>query len=404
MLCDGCSIMSARDDLYPNTEVPSFFWRSASYQTILLVATLSRLFLFGLNKTEVHGLPRFLDLLKSRAEYKTRQRGLVTVSNHISVLDDPLIWGVLPLSFTAVYGYMNHRWTLASHDICFKGPLRSHFFTLGQTLPIHRLAHSPHGGAFQATMAEGVRLLSKITARKLAFCPFNNRALHGVDHTASWPRDCVDPFSDVQPAPSYPSQPEDNRLYFAPSRYACNSYSWVHVFPEGVTHQSPDKTLRYFKWGVARLILEPTECPDVVPMFIEGTDQVMHESRGFPRFIPRAGKNITVTFGKEVDTEAVFGDLRKRWRELTDETTRASGWDKWNESLLGVLPSALTDGQEAIDLRKECARRMREEVLKVRRSRGLPDLDPKSGLLETWAREGGKREGKMEDGTWVKDT
>jgi monolysocardiolipin acyltransferase len=162
--------------------------------------------------------------------------------------------------------------------------------------------------------------------------------------------------------------------------------------------------MRYFKWGVARLILEPTECPDVVPIFIEGTDQVMHESRRFPRFIPRAGKNITVTFGKEVDTEAVFGDLRKRWRELTDETMRASGWDKWNESLLGVLPSALTDGEEAIELRKECARRVREEVLKVRRSRGLPDLDPKSGLMETWAREGGKREGRMDDGTWVKGT
>jgi monolysocardiolipin acyltransferase len=47
---------------------------------------------------------------------------------------------------------------------------------------------------------------------------------------------------------------------------------------------------------------------------------------------------------------------------------------------------------------------MREEVLKVRKSRGLPDLDPNTGLAETWAREDGKREGRMEDGTWVKDT
>jgi monolysocardiolipin acyltransferase len=162
--------------------------------------------------------------------------------------------------------------------------------------------------------------------------------------------------------------------------------------------------MRYFKWGVARLILEPTECPDVVAIFIEGTDQVMHESRRFPRFIPRAGKNITVTFGKEVNTEAVFGDLRKRWRELANEAMRASGWDKWDDSLLGLLPSALVDGEEAIELRKECARRVREEVLKVRRSRGLPDLDPKSGLVETWAREGSKREGRMKDGTWIKDT
>lgn len=396
--------MSHRDDLYHNTEVPSFFWRSASYQTILIVASLSRAFLFGLNKTEVNGLPRFLELLKSRAEYTTRQKGLVTVSNHISVMDDPLIWGVLPLSFTAVYGYMNHRWTLGSHDICFKGPIRSHFFTLGQTLPTHRLLHSPNGGPFQATMTEGVRLLSKISTRKLAFCPFNNSTLHGVKPKASWPLDCVDPFSDIRPAPSYPTQPGDHRLYYAPSRYASNSYSWVHIFPEGFTHQSPEKTMRYFKWGVARLILEPPECPDFVPIFIEGTDQVMHESRKFPRFIPRIGKNITVTFGQEVDTEAIFGDLRKRWKELQEEDFKARGGEKWDDILLGVVSHELANNEEVIELRKECALRVRNEVLKVRRSRGLPDEDPKWSQVATWAREGRKQQGQMEDGTWVKDT
>ena len=396
--------MSARDDLYPNTEVPSFFWRSASYQTILFVSFLSRAFLFGLNKTEVTGLPRFLELLKARADYKTRRKGLVTVSNHTCVIDDPLIWGVLPLSFTAVHGYMNHRWTFGSHDICFKGPIRSHFFTLGQTLPTQRLAHSIHGGPFQGTMTEGIRLLSKISTKRLAFCPFSNAQLHNIDHFPSWPRDAVDPFSDLAFAPSYPSQPSDNRLYLAPSRYACNSYGWVHIFPEGKVHQSEDKTMRYFKWGVSRLILEPPECPDVVPIFIDGTKEIMHESRQFPRFVPRFGKTVRVTFGKEVDTEATFGDLRKRWRELAEEDCRTRGLDKWDEALLGVLPSALMDSEEAIELRKECTRRVREEVLKVRKSTGLSDEDPKCGLVETWLQEGGKREGKMDDGTWVKDT
>ena len=49
--------------------------------------------------------------------------------------------------------------------------------------------------------------------------------------------------------------------------------------------------------------------------------------------------------------------------------------------------------------------RVREAVLKVRRQRGLPDEDPKVGLMETYRCEGtGKREGKMDDGSWVKDT
>ncbi|ETI19264.1 hypothetical protein G647_09096 [Cladophialophora carrionii CBS 160.54] len=395
-----------RDDLnlYPNLEAPSLFWRSASYQTILAVSAFSRFFIYALNRTEVHGLPRFLDLLKSRADYKTRRRGLLTVSNHISVMDEPLIWGVLPLSFAAFHGYMNHRWSLGSHDICFKNAFTSHFFTLGQTLPTHRSAHSPFGGPYQATMTEAVRLLSKISATKQALCPVNHPSFHKDYKTPQWPWDCVDPFSDISLPPSYPSQPNDVRWYLSPSRYASNSYSWVHIFPEGMIHQAADKTMRYFKWGVARLILEPPECPDVVPMFIEGTDQVMHESRTFPRFIPRIGNKISVAFGKELDVEAVFGDLRKRWRDLADRHAREAGLSGWDEAILGLVPENLANHPEALELRKECTKRVREAVLEVRRSRGLPDEDPKNGVVETWLREGPKREGLMDDGTWVKDT
>ncbi|KIX03587.1 uncharacterized protein Z518_07140 [Rhinocladiella mackenziei CBS 650.93] len=395
--------MFAPDDYLRNTEQPSLFWRAASYQTILVVATLSRFFLYGLNKTEVHGLPRFLELLKARSDYKTRCRGLLTVSNHISVLDDPLIWGVLPLSFAAFHGYMNHRWSFGSYDICFKNTPLSHFFTLGQVLPIHRLAHSPFGGPFQSTMMEGVRLFSKINSRQNSLCPFNRPQWNENYRKPSWPRDCIDPFSEIDPSPCYTSSASDVRWYHSPSRYASNAYSWIHIFPEGMIHQASNQTMRYFKWGVARLILEPTECPDVVPLFIEGTDQVMHESRSFPRFIPRIGKEITVTFGKELDVEAVFGDLRKRWRELCDEDAKSSGMDKWDEHHLGLVPENLASHPEAIQLRIECTKRVRDAVLEVRRSRGLPDEDPKSGLVDTWRREGPKREGKMDDGTWVKD-
>lgn len=394
-----------RDDrnLYSNAETPSLFWRSASYQTILTVAAFSRLFLYGLNKTEVHGLPRFLDLLKSRSDYKTRRKGLLTVSNHISVMDEPLMWGVLPLSFAAFHGYMNHRWSFGSHDICFKNSILSQFFTLGQVLPTHRGAYSPFAGPFQASMTEGVRLLSKISTRKPALCPSNDPSLHQNYHEPSWPRDCVDPFSEIVPAPAYPSQPNDERWYHAPSRFASNSYSWLHIFPEGMIHQAKDKTMRYFKWGVARLILEPPECPDVVPMFVEGFDQVMHESRTFPRFIPRIGKRITVTFGKELDVEAVFGDLRKRWRDLADRHAKEAGLPGWDDLILGLVPENLANSPEAVELRIECTKRVRDAVLEVRRSRGLPDEDPKSGLVETWLKEGPKREGLMDDGTWVKD-
>lgn len=170
--------------------------------------------------------------------------------------------------------------------------------------------------------------------------------------------------------------------------------------------------MRYFKWGVARLILEPNVCPDVIPIWIEGNELVMHESRQWPRFVPRAGKDISVTFGAKVDTDSVFGDLRARWQRLRvkdaeergSESQRGSGSKRGRETGVGELSERLMYGSEAVELRKECTRRVRGEVLKLRRSRGLPDEDPKEGLVETWAEEGGKREGRMRDGSWVRDT
>ena len=60
--------------------------------------------------------------------------------------------------------------------------------------------------------------------------------------------------------------------------------------------------------------METGELPEIIPMWLTGTslrylgscychrsdpgfDQVMHESRGFPRFFPRTGKRISITFG-----------------------------------------------------------------------------------------------------------
>lgn len=262
---------------------------------------------------------------------------------------------------------------------------------MGQVLPTHRLAHSPFGGLGQPAMTEAIRLLSK--------GPFS------VDHHRAKPElqqfslqnVCVDPFSDLSIA--YTTNGED--AHYAPSAYSCNTHSWVHIFPEGKIHQAPRKTMRYFKWGVARLILETRECPDVVPMWIQGVDDIMHESREFPRFLPRPGKDVSVTFGSKIDTDEVFGEMRSRWQKLK---TRIEKADPQSRDLpVGVLSDALLNDKEAVALRKEVTLKIRNLVLDVRRTRGLPDEDPKEGLVETWLEEGSKREGHMKDDSWVRD-
>ena len=134
----------------------------------------------------------------------------------------------------------------------------------------------------------------------------------------------------------------------------------------------------------------------------------MHEAREFPRFIPRAGKNIKIAFGEKVDGEKVFGELRERWKKLVRLQKEAlvkkglvgEGW----EMQMGELTEGLKFGKEAVDLRKEVTMRIRAEVMKVRKSLGYPDEDPKQGLVETWIEEGPKKTGKMEDGSWVGNT
>lgn len=218
---------------------------------------------------------------------------------------------------------------------------------------------------------------------------------NGTDVSLSAP----DPFDPLTNAyPTYTTNGTDS--FPTPPAYASRRHAWVHIFPEGKVHQKPDKTMRYFKWGVARLILESDPCPDIVPMWIDGPQEVMHEARQWPRFVPRPGKAISVCFGEKLDGEAVFGGLRERWRRLKAEEMEREGL---RELEVGVLTEGLKSGEEAVALRKQCTMMVREEVLKVRRRSGLPDEDPKASSVETWKEEGGKKEGKMDDGSWVKD-
>ena len=137
-------------------------------------------------------------------------------------------------------------------------------------------------------------------------------------------------------------------------------------------------------------------------MWIDGPQEVMSEKRSWPRPIPRPGKRVEVTFGELVEREVVLEPLRARWRELKERVTGTEGPERLGE----VEDEELRFGAEAEQLRIDVTLAVRNEVLKVRRARGLPDEDPKRGLAETYRKEGlhGRREGEMEDRSVLKDT
>ncbi|XP_051115245.1 N-acylphosphatidylethanolamine synthase isoform X2 [Andrographis paniculata] len=97
-----------------------------------------------LNTTTVYNLETLLRLARHRPPHVP----LLTVSNHMSTLDDPVMWGMKGFPVTdAELG----RWVLAAEDICFKNPVLSYLFRLGKCIPITR-----GGGIYQEHMNEAL--------------------------------------------------------------------------------------------------------------------------------------------------------------------------------------------------------------------------------------------------------
>lgn len=101
-----------------------------------------------LNTTTVHNADALLRLVSSRPPGTP----LLTVSNHMSTVDDPLMWGFKGFPTTdAKLG----RWVLTAEDICFKNVFMSYMFRLGKCVPITRGA-----GIYQDHMNEALEVLS----------------------------------------------------------------------------------------------------------------------------------------------------------------------------------------------------------------------------------------------------
>lgn len=189
--------------------------------------------------------------------------------------------------------------------------------------------------------------------------------------------------------PTYSSNGTDT--FLAPAAYRSLRAAWVHVFPEACCHQGPHTSLRYFKWGISRLVLEPDPAPLFIPMFVDGTQGVMPEDRGWPRWVPRAGNTIRVAIGKPVSVDDIFREQRQKWRELVSQASQGDGAD------------VLETSEEAKQLRVEVAKIVRDEVQKLRVGMGLPaEEDDSAALAETWSQEPNKRRFKSPvDGSLV---
>ncbi|RZC62840.1 hypothetical protein C5167_024610 [Papaver somniferum] len=91
---------------------------------IMGVGSFSKVVASLLNSTSVQNPETLIRLVRSRPQGVP----LITVSNHMSMMDDPLMWGFkgFPTTDARV-----QRWVLAAEDICFRNSMLSYLFRLG---------------------------------------------------------------------------------------------------------------------------------------------------------------------------------------------------------------------------------------------------------------------------------
>jgi len=134
----------------PNFNRSHRVWAMGSAMVIPTVGMMSKVFSGWLNNFTVYNREVLINVLNDRPANKP----LITVSNHYSCLDDPLLWGML--DFRHFFSYRNIRWSLAANDICFTNELHALFFSLGRTVPIVR-----GNGVYQKAMDFVLERLNK---------------------------------------------------------------------------------------------------------------------------------------------------------------------------------------------------------------------------------------------------
>lgn len=342
-------------DEYPRR---SWWWNYASHATCLGMILGSKILLNILYNPQVNNIDKLDNALKrARAE----NRSLLTVMNHMSVVDDPCFYAMLPMRFHTDIDTI--RWGFGAHNICFSTPSLSIFFNLGRILGTKRFGEGP----FQSSLDAAIRILSPDDTLDLEFSPMAKKEdtpclIQEVNSiTGVAPESVTGLVKKVRPGP------ETTSLLMSKSPFVRTKTSWFHVFPEGFVLQLKEpnqNSMRYFKWGVSRLILESTRTPVVLPIFAYGFEKIAPEDKdeGSLRWLPQnLGADVQITFGDPVPDDQLEG-YRERWRSLCKKYPNKENPDD--------LSQELKDGPAVQLLRSELAGVLRLHVLQIRDSLG----------------------------------
>lgn len=338
---------------YPRTNP---LWNFASHATCLFMIINSKIVLNTLYKPRIHNIER-LDAALARA--RQEDRSLLTVMNHMSVVDDPTFYAALPFRFH--FDVDNIRWGFGADNVCFSSKAHAWFFNLGKILGIKRFGAGP----FQDSVDAAIRILSPDDTLDLEYS-FGVKDVEKpnlLQEVNYYNKSNLELVKFIKPNPS------STNVLMSKSPFIRTKTSWFHVFPEGFVlqlHEPHANSMRYFKWGVSRLILEPTRAPLVLPMFSHGFEKIAPEDNaeeGIKRWLPaNFGAEVHIHIG-EVISDLKIEKYREQWRALVKKYI-----DPENPF---DLSQELKTGKEATALRSKLAADLREAVLNIRTQSGM---------------------------------
>ncbi|ONI04416.1 hypothetical protein PRUPE_6G320700 [Prunus persica] len=116
-----------------NAEEESVLLRMLQAVAVPVIGNVCHVFMNGLNHIQVYGVEKLHDAVLHRP----KGQPLITVSNHVASMDDPLVLAAL-LPRHVLLDAQNLRWTLCATDRCFANPATSAFFRSVRVLPVSR--------------------------------------------------------------------------------------------------------------------------------------------------------------------------------------------------------------------------------------------------------------------------
>ncbi|KAF5322909.1 hypothetical protein D9619_001050 [Psilocybe cf. subviscida] len=332
----------------PPSLLLSFMTAVLSKCTVTGVGLICKAFLnSGLCTLQLNGLHHIVQALEG-ADRNPKQ-GIVTVCNHISTLDDPVIWGVLPPRF-----YLNSRttrWALGASEIMFTNPIFSAFFRLGQTLETFR-----GKGIYQEAVNTAIQKIDDghwvhLYGEGKVNRPKNYpRDSHG---RASLPR-----FKWGASVLTFFGTIAHRGLSLHLSEFVAFALLEIHHVFLSVAHG------RHYYPYKGRIVMEAQVTPKVIPMWISGFEQLMPEGRPFPsKYFPRPGAQLRITFGEPIPPSVILAALDSSRLELPTQpphiyldspSLRIDCIDKFNSHLITTatvranVTSVLHDYVEAL--------------------------------------------------------